>query len=88
MAFSAAAFTRIGGSGSHQLFIYYTADVLSGSGGVDVTESGYFNDVIDDLNVNDVILAVANTGGTAVLAVLIVTSVTTNVTVSTNVTQT
>ena len=88
MAFSAAAFTRIGGAGDHQLFIYYTADVLTGTGGVDVTESSYFNTVIDDLNVNDVILAVCDTGGTDVLVILIVTSVTTNVTVSTNVTQT
>jgi uncharacterized membrane protein YdbT with pleckstrin-like domain len=88
MAFSSAAFTRIGGSGAHQLFIYYTADVLTGTAGVDVTESGYFDDVIDDLNLHDVILAVCDTGGTPVLVVLIVTSVTTHVTVSTNVTQT
>ena len=88
MAFSAANWSRLGGNGTQQMFAYVTTDALSGTAGVDVTESAYFNDVIDDLNVHDLILVVADTGGTPVFSRLVVTSVTTNVTVSTNTTQT
>jgi hypothetical protein len=87
MAFTAASFTRVGGDAYQQLFIYSSNDLLSGGGGVDITESGYFNDVINDLNVHDVILVAADLDGTASYCRCVVTSVTTNVTVSTNVTQ-
>ena len=87
MAFTSATFCRIGGDANQQLFIYSSNDLLSGGAGVDITESSYFNDVIDDLNVHDVILCAADLDGTPVYSRLVVTSVTTNVTVSTNVTQ-
>lgn len=88
MAFDHANLTRMGGSGDQQLFLYRTADLLTGSAGVDVNESGYFNSVINDLNVGDIILAVTGIGGTVVASLLVVTSVTTNVTVTDNTTQT
>lgn len=82
MAFDAAKLSRIGGNETQQLWIYYSDDASSV-----VDDSDYFVAMIDDFNVNDIILCACNVDATIEYTRLIVTSVTTNVTTSTNTTQ-
>ena len=83
MAFTKANLTLVGGNASVQLWNYYTADAQA-----TVVASAYFNDMIDDMNVGDIIIVTYLGGGSSGSSELIVTSVTTNVTTTDNVTQT
>jgi hypothetical protein len=83
MAFNAGYMTRIGGNANFNTYTYTTADTQD-----TVIASGYFDSMINDLNVGDIILLVFDTGGTIGTSELIVTSVTSAVTTTDNVTQT
>lgn len=60
MAFALGGFYQIGPSGNGpRLWMYNTADAVA-----TVVAADYFLEVIDQLQVNDVIIAVTSTGGT------------------------
>jgi hypothetical protein len=82
MAFNKAYLTRVGGSATQQLFTYYSTD-----GASTIVASAYFNDVIADMNLGDIILCVYLGAGANATMELVVSSVTTNVTTTNNVTQ-
>jgi DNA-binding MurR/RpiR family transcriptional regulator len=77
MALSASDLHKVGG-GNKQLFLYESADAVATIAG-----SGYFNDVTNQLNQDDVIIAVGSTGGTRTVDVLVVTSASGAATVTT-----
>jgi len=69
-AFTPSTFSGNVGSGlASRLFTYKTADTKT-----ETIASGYFNDIADLLNVGDHILAVTDTGTTAVSLALYVAS--------------
>jgi len=63
MAFSASGLTRLAGASGVSLWHYATTDTLA-----DVNTAGYFNSASNMLAVNDVIIAVTETGGTPVVS--------------------
>lgn len=63
MAFSASSLSRLAGASDVSLWHYSTADTLA-----DINTSGYFNSAANMLHVNDVIIAVTETGGTPVVS--------------------
>jgi N-acetylmuramic acid 6-phosphate (MurNAc-6-P) etherase len=63
MAFTPASLTRLAGASGVSLWHYSTADTLA-----DVNTAGYFNSASNMLNINDVIIAVTETGGTPVVS--------------------
>jgi N-acetylmuramic acid 6-phosphate (MurNAc-6-P) etherase len=63
MAFTPASLTRLAGASGVSLWHYSTADTLA-----DINTAGYFNSVSNVLNINDVIIAVTETGGTPVVS--------------------
>ena len=63
MAFTASSLTRLAGASGVSLWHYSTADTLA-----DVNTAGYFNSASNMLNINDVIMAVTETGGTPVVS--------------------
>lgn len=63
MAFTPASLTRLAGASGVSLWHYSTTDTLA-----DVNTAGYFNSVSNVLNINDVIIAVTETGGTPVVS--------------------
>lgn len=63
MAFTASSLTRLAGASGVSLWHYSTADTLA-----DVNTAGYFNSASNMLGVNDVIIAVTETGGTPVVS--------------------
>ena len=63
MAFTPASLTRLAGASGVSLWHYSTADTLA-----DVNTVGYFNSVANMLGLNDVIIAVTETGGTPVVS--------------------
>lgn len=81
MPLTAASLWRIGGA-DPSLWIYKTADTIATT-----TASGYFNGVTDMLKQHDVIMVVSETGGTAKIDNVIVTSATGAATVTTSATE-
>ena len=77
MAYTQATFDRIVTGGATNMYIYKTADSRATAMG-----SGYFNNMIANLNVGDLILIIYDTGGTPACCICYVTSVTTNVAVT------
>jgi N-acetylmuramic acid 6-phosphate (MurNAc-6-P) etherase len=63
MAFTPASLTRLAGASGVSLWHYSTADTLA-----DINTAGYFNSASNMLNINDVIIAVTETGGTPVVS--------------------
>lgn len=63
MAFSASGLTRLAGASGVSLWHYATTDTIA-----DVNTAGYFNSASNMLAVNDVIIAVTETGGTPVVS--------------------
>ncbi len=63
MAFTASSLTRLAGASGVSLWHYSTADTLA-----DVNTAGYFNSASNMLGLNDVIIAVTETGGTPVVS--------------------
>jgi N-acetylmuramic acid 6-phosphate (MurNAc-6-P) etherase len=63
MAFTPASLTRLAGASGVSLWHYSTADTLA-----DLNTAGYFNSASNMLNINDVIIAVTETGGTPVVS--------------------
>lgn len=63
MAFTASSLTRLAGASGVSLWHYSTADTIA-----DVNTAGYFNSASNMLAVNDVIIAVTETGGTPVVS--------------------
>lgn len=63
MAFTASSLTRLAGASGVSLWHYSTADALA-----DINTAGYFNSAANMLAVNDVIIAVTETGGTPVVS--------------------
>ena len=68
MAFSRTGWNPIGGQSKKgtapQLYTYISTDAVSGTGGTDVREAGYFNDISNEVAVGDIIISVTSTGGT------------------------
>jgi hypothetical protein len=63
MAFTPASLTRLAGASGVSLWHYSTADTLA-----DINTAGYFNSAANVLHINDVIIAVTETGGTPVVS--------------------
>lgn len=63
MAFTPASLTRLAGASGVSLWHYSTADTIA-----DVNTAGYFNSAANMLALNDVIIAVTETGGTPVVS--------------------
>lgn len=63
MAFSASGLTRLAGASGVSLWHYATTDTIA-----DVNTAGYFNSAANMLAINDVIIAVTETGGTPVVS--------------------
>ena len=63
MAFTASSLTRLAGASGVALWHHSTADTIA-----DVNTAGYFNSAANMLGVNDVIIAVTETGGTPVVS--------------------
>ena len=68
MALSSSDLHKVGG-GNKQLFLYESADAVGTIAG-----SGYFNDETNQLNQDDLLIAVGAPGGTRTVDVLVVTS--------------
>jgi len=83
MAFNKAYLTRVGGSATQQLWTYYSTDAAA-----TIYAANYFDDMIDDMNLGDIILCVYLGAGSSGTMELCVAGVTTHVTTTTNVTQT
>lgn len=71
MAYSKSTMRRIEGPPGQALYTYKTADNITV-----VDDSGYFDDAVDDYNLEtgDMILAVTDTGGTIAFDGLVVTN--------------
>ena len=63
MAFNSDNLTRLAGASGVSLWHYATTDTLA-----DVNTAGYFNNASAMMNINDVIIAVTETGGTPVVS--------------------
>lgn len=63
MAFTASSLNRLAGASGMSLWHYSTTDTIA-----DVNTAGYFNSAANMLAVNDVIIAVTETGGTPVVS--------------------
>jgi len=77
MAFTPATFLPLSGmanSDAPRHFTYATADSKATA-----VASGYFDDIADTLNVNDLIWAVGVTGGTQVFTLILVDAITAGV---------
>ena len=83
MAFNKAYLTRIGGSANQNVYTYWSNDTQA-----TIIGSGYFDDMIDDFNVGDIIIVVFDADGTIGVTEIFITSVTSAVTSIDNVTQT
>jgi len=81
MALDLTALDRVAGA-TRGLFMYRTADTIA-----TVNTSGYFNNATAMLRQFDVILVTSDTGGTAKIDVLTVTSATDATTVTTTATE-
>jgi hypothetical protein len=77
MALDITKFQRQGGAAG-QLHSYVTADAIA-----TVIASGYFNDMTNQIEQNDMILVVASTGGTRTVDLLVVSSASRAATVTT-----
>lgn len=81
MPFTANTLFKVAGA-NPGLHLYKTADAIA-----TVTASGYFSTVTDNLRQHDVIICVSETGGTAKVDVLAVTSADGAATVTTTATE-
>ena len=70
MAFARSGLYQVGpGGNSPRLWMYTTADTIA-----DVNTADYFLSAINELSLNDVIIAVTSTGGTPVVTITYVNS--------------
>mgnify|MGYP001178807134 FL=1 len=78
MALDKTNFKKVGGAGDQNLWLYHSTDAVG-----TVAGSGYFNDMTNGIQQDDIILVVGATGGTRTVDMLVVTSASGAATVTT-----